>query len=226
MTESTRETGSTPTRIRILEESSKLFTKYGFHGTSTRDIAAAVGVRQPTLFHHFPSKQAILALLLDLDLDRLDQRLELIEAADASPAIKLHCHLALDVLHIIDLPYDVRGLYNEEVLHEPDFSTQRAKLDRAHAHLRSVIQAGVDTGDFIDTDPQFVRQLISSAIIGVMWTRGASPSVELAGRADELAGFILRALLTRPRALPGVERASRRLQEAIRAQLADADVAS
>jgi AcrR family transcriptional regulator len=224
VTNSKAEQTSTPTRIRILEEASKLFTRYGFHGTSTRDIAAAVGVRQPTLFHHFPSKQAILALLLDLDLDRLNQRLRIIEAADAPWPVKLHCHLVLDVLHIIDLPYDVRGLYNEEVLHEQDFVSQRAKLDRAHGQLRALVKGGVQTGDFIAVDPQFVRELISSAVIGVMWTRGASPSMRLAGRADELADFILRAVLSQPRRLPTIKRESQRLQMAVGDLLPEADV--
>lgn len=203
-----------------------MFTRYGFHGTSTRDIAAAVGVRQPTLFHHFASKQAILALLLDLDLDRLDQRLAVIEESGAPAPVKLHCHLVLDVLHIIDLPYDVRGLYNEEVLLEPDFSVQRGKLDRAHARLRDLVADGVRAGDFIEIDPQFVRQLISSAIIGVMWTRGAGPSSELAGRADELASFVLRALLASPRRLMVIERTSLRLQSSVRRQLAELATAS
>ena len=225
VTNSRVEQTSTPTRIRILEESSKLFTRYGFHGTSTRDIAGAVGVRQPTLFHHFASKQAILALLLDLDLDRLNQRLRIIEAADAPWPVKLHCHLVLDVLHIIDLPYDVRGLYNEEVLHEEDFVTQRAKLDRAHGLLRALVEGGLHTGDFIEVDPQFVRELISSAVIGVMWTRGASPSMRLAGRADELADFILRAVLSQPRRLPTIKRASQRLQAVVSDQLPQASVA-
>src|SRR5581483_2006845 len=45
-----------PTRERILYEASNLFAREGYHGTTTREIAAAVGVRQPSLFYHFPSK--------------------------------------------------------------------------------------------------------------------------------------------------------------------------
>jgi AcrR family transcriptional regulator len=47
------------TRERILREASRLFATRGYYGSSTRDIAAAVGIQQPSLFHHFPHKQAI-----------------------------------------------------------------------------------------------------------------------------------------------------------------------
>ena len=46
-------------------EASHLFAVRGYFGTSTRDIADAVGLRQPSLFFHFPSKQAIVEQLQD-----------------------------------------------------------------------------------------------------------------------------------------------------------------
>ena len=54
----------TTTRERILTEASRLFAERGYDGTSTRQIADAVGIRQPSLFHHFASKQAIMEELL------------------------------------------------------------------------------------------------------------------------------------------------------------------
>ena len=56
-----------PTRERILREASRLFAKKGYHGTSTREIAEAVEIRQPSLFHHFASKDMIMAELIDID---------------------------------------------------------------------------------------------------------------------------------------------------------------
>jgi AcrR family transcriptional regulator len=52
------------TRRDILDRSLDLFADRGFFGTSTRDIARAVGVRESALYHHFPSKDAILKGLL------------------------------------------------------------------------------------------------------------------------------------------------------------------
>lgn len=52
------------TRREILDAALDLFAAGGYFGTSMRQIASAVGVRESALYHHFPSKKAILEGLL------------------------------------------------------------------------------------------------------------------------------------------------------------------
>ncbi|QYJ74619.1 TetR/AcrR family transcriptional regulator [Shewanella sp. FJAT-52076] len=53
----------TDKRYQILTAALRLFNGQGFHGTSTASIAKAAGVATGTLFHHFPSKEALLETL-------------------------------------------------------------------------------------------------------------------------------------------------------------------
>lgn len=47
------------TRLRIMDAAMKLFAEKGFSNTTTKDIAAALGIKDASLYNHFRSKQEI-----------------------------------------------------------------------------------------------------------------------------------------------------------------------
>jgi AcrR family transcriptional regulator len=52
-------------RQELVRAAAKLFRRKGFDATSTRDIAAAVGMRSGSPFYHFKSKGALLYAVMD-----------------------------------------------------------------------------------------------------------------------------------------------------------------
>jgi TetR/AcrR family transcriptional regulator, cholesterol catabolism regulator len=52
-------------RQQLLSQAAKLFRRKGFGGTSTRDIAAAVGMQSGSPFYHFKSKGALLFAVME-----------------------------------------------------------------------------------------------------------------------------------------------------------------
>jgi TetR/AcrR family transcriptional regulator len=53
------------TRERVLQVAQTLFAERGYRGTSLRDIARRIGIKAPSLLHHFPSKQQLYVAVLD-----------------------------------------------------------------------------------------------------------------------------------------------------------------
>ncbi|MBK5204681.1 MAG: TetR family transcriptional regulator [Polaromonas sp.] len=52
-------------RLELVKAAAKLFRQKGFAATSTRDIAAAVGMHSGSPFYHFKSKAALLYAVMD-----------------------------------------------------------------------------------------------------------------------------------------------------------------
>jgi TetR/AcrR family transcriptional regulator, cholesterol catabolism regulator len=75
-------------RQALLRAAARLFRQQGFSATSTRDIAAAVGMRSGSPFYHFESKEALLAAVMEEGMERAlaHQRERMAMAVAASPA--------------------------------------------------------------------------------------------------------------------------------------------
>lgn len=64
-----------PRREEILAAALKLFSEYGMQTVTTRQIAAAVGISQPSLYAFFPNKQALEAEVCTRAFEELTARI-------------------------------------------------------------------------------------------------------------------------------------------------------
>lgn len=71
-------------RDQILAQAQRLFSENGVHRVSTREIARAVGISQPSLYAHFKSKQALIDAVAAATYEALAERLQAV--VDSDPA--------------------------------------------------------------------------------------------------------------------------------------------
>ncbi|QJC53465.1 TetR/AcrR family transcriptional regulator [Paenibacillus albicereus] len=67
-------------RQQILDAAAALFAEQGYYKTTTADVARAVGVTQPYVFHFFKSKEALYLAVLERAADRIKSAFAEVEA--------------------------------------------------------------------------------------------------------------------------------------------------
>lgn len=143
-----RHTGQIATgsaRDDILDHAARLFTSQGYAGTSTRDIAEAVGIRQSSLYYHFADKGEILSELLDQTIRPTIDKVGEIEqlAPEHGWATVLYVLVLVDVHTLAIAPHNAGMLPRlPDVTSQPlfeDARTVRRELidayDRIASHL-------------------------------------------------------------------------------------------
>jgi AcrR family transcriptional regulator len=198
------------TRELILLQASRLFAARGYRGTSTHDIAASVGVRQPSLYKHFVSKQEIAEELLRRDLTAGIEALQRLVDEGGGAPVELYRYLLWEVRYVRSTPFDLRALYLGELLELPEFEEGRRLNDRYLELLQGIIERGIEQRDFIDIDASFARQVVDAIVLETIRGAGDRSAARAVDEPDLAAGFVLRGLMRAPSRLAQVRAAARR----------------
>jgi AcrR family transcriptional regulator len=191
------------TRTRILEVALDLFARQGFAGTSIRQIARALDLRESALYGHFDSKRAIYDCLLaeagpsavPTVLARLEPDL-----LAASPAVVIR-ELVRRVMRIWDEPR-VR-CFMDVFLREGGYGSEIGRTDYLAARDEAQRQLGTLFRRWMDADlmrrdfrPEFLAWELFSpvAYIRLLYLHGQATDAERrAGhrRAEEHVDFFI-----------------------------------
>ena len=184
-------------RQTILDAASRLFIEKGFAGTNINDIADAVGVTRTALYYYFPCKEHMLEALTEDVTEKAGLLAQSVSRRDALPAKEaleqlILQHAGLILAHPLQFRVVERS---ESSLPEPHRSTAEAARRTVLENFVSVIQRGIDTGQFRDTNAHIAAFSIIGMCNWCAWWFDARGNVTADGVAESIADFSARALL-------------------------------
>src|SRR3954470_9272154 len=141
---------------QILDVASTLFARKGFQGTTTREIAARLGVNEAILFRHYPSKEELYWAVIEDRCTRSRRRESLQATLDLQASdYEIFRAIAEDILRRNDDDKNrtrlllFSGLENHRLAHR-FFKTYVAEYYRI---LAAHIQRRIDQGAYRRIDP-------------------------------------------------------------------------
>jgi len=153
---------------QILDAAAGLFSAQGYAGTTTRAIAEAAGLRQPSLYYYFASKEELFARLVGfLWRPALAYGMRLTEA-EAPPDARMYALVSYDVEVLRALPWRIGTLYYAPELRAPEFAAVAAERRRLHDLYRAVTREGAEAGRFQIDDPRFTSDLLFGLTEGIV----------------------------------------------------------
>ncbi|MER3537159.1 MAG: TetR/AcrR family transcriptional regulator [Thermus sp.] len=176
----------------ILTAASKLFSQKGFHATSIRHLAKALGVQGGSLYAHISSKEEILVEIVRRAAERF---LSIGEDLSGSPVEKLR-RLIQKHLEVIAEEQASATVFFHEWKFLPEEKRRQVLLwrDTYERLVQRVVEEGVEAGVFRVENPRLATLFLLSALNWTyQWYRKDGP-LSLKELAEEYARLALNAL--------------------------------
>jgi AcrR family transcriptional regulator len=168
-------------RAQILREAAHLFGSHGFNGTTTRDVAARVGITEAALYRYFPSKEAMYAAILDERMAAPDPFEPLEPLAAAGDDRGVFTGLALALLRSVEADPSILRLILYSALegHELARPFQERRIRRLRDFLSHYLERRMREGAFRGLDPRLGARAFIGMVVDHLLVR------EVFGQRDQ-----------------------------------------
>lgn len=192
-------------RAAILTAARRLFLEHGFASTSVDAVTEASGVSKPTVYSHFPTKEALLEAVVRGEAERLDGPVEFRPTGDPRHDLERVAH-ALTTMALAPETLAWDRMMAGEARRKPDLG--RVFFDcgprRTVTVLAEFFRALAAGGGIEIPDPEGAAEFFFGMVVGLpllraQLTGGPDPKDASPARCREVADRFLRAYAPAPK---------------------------
>jgi TetR/AcrR family transcriptional regulator, cholesterol catabolism regulator len=162
-------TADQSTADRALIVAAQLFRTKGYSASTTREIAAHLGINKATLYHHFGGKEDLLHDLSAESLKRMKTDVAIAIASETDPLSRLRTCIRVHVTTMLadrdkhaSMLFELRSLTGERAAHVLELRDQYEQI------IRAVLQEGQERGPI--RDDVAVKYLALGLLNMLNWT--------------------------------------------------------
>lgn len=181
------------TKQKILDKALELFSTQGYDSVSVGEIAKAVGIKAPSLYNHFPGKQAIFDAIVEstaaqyeADTDKID-----IHVQNAKQDIPVFTEIPADALFEKVRQIFEYSLHNEtisrfrrmmtiEQFRSPELAAlySRRYVERILRYHAGIFRALIASGEICAEDPDALAMMYVSPVLTLIGICDRQPERE------------------------------------------------
>lgn len=181
------------TKQKILDKALELFSTQGYDSVSVGELAKAVGIKAPSLYNHFPNKQAIFDAIMEstatqyeADTDQIN-----IHVQNAAQDIPVFTEITADALFEKVRQIFEYSLYNEtisrfrrmmtiEQFRSPELAAlySRRYVERVLDYHAGIFRALIAAGEITAEDPDALAMMYVSPVLTLIGICDRQPEQE------------------------------------------------
>lgn len=166
-------------RAAIIESAIRLFADRGFRGATTRELAAAVGVSEPVLYQHFPSKRDLYKAIIESTMERAHQTYDLEQHGQLAPEAFFRGMAGIMVDFYQQNADYVRLLfYSALERHELSRMFHERHACTHFDYLAGYVRRQIEAGVFRPVDPLMAARMFTGMVADVALKAVLQPDTE------------------------------------------------
>ena len=181
------------TKQKILDKALELFSTRGYDAVSVGEIAKAVGIKAPSLYNHFPSKQAIFDAIVESTAAQYEADIDKIAIHVQNAAQDIPCFTEITADALFEkvrqiFEYSVhnetvsrfRRMMNIAQFRSPELAALYSEryVDRVAAYHAGIFRALIASGEITAEDPDALAMMYVAPVITLLGVCDRQPERE------------------------------------------------